>query len=314
MDVREYEKPGIYEGLTVKQYNAIRAMRNSDLGHYRESPQHYAWALKNPRADTDALSLGTATHSLWLESETFGNYYCLEPDLETFGRNNPTIKDLKEDPDAVGSISSNPRGTKMYKAEIARVEGLGLTVLDQSAWTKVHLMSKSLAECKETFELRSRAKGFETTIVWERDGLLCKARLDMWDDFSITDLKTTNNVPSFAPREIQKWHLCQQASWYHGGAYTVGLFGKEPSTQGALEYNLAVVGNYGSHEAFKVTLDDICMTLGYQQVDWLWKQHLDCHSDQHWDSRYITTVTGSVTDFYYNAEMERMGLGEEDAP
>jgi hypothetical protein len=52
------------------EYDAIDALNISRLKEIKRSPQHYQWALANPRR-SDALTLGIATHVATLEPERY---------------------------------------------------------------------------------------------------------------------------------------------------------------------------------------------------------------------------------------------------
>ena len=112
MEARELEKPGIYEGVPEDVYNRIRALRSSDMAHYLESDIHFFHMQNHPRErekESDPLKLGSATHMLTLEPDLFLKRFCLEPDLEEFGRKKPTAAQQKEDSGYPGDMSKSPR-------------------------------------------------------------------------------------------------------------------------------------------------------------------------------------------------------------
>jgi hypothetical protein len=58
------------------EYDAIDALNISRLKEIKRSPQHYRHSLENPRK-SDALKLGTATHTATLEPERYENDFCV---------------------------------------------------------------------------------------------------------------------------------------------------------------------------------------------------------------------------------------------
>jgi len=304
MDAREFEKPGIYENLSEEGYNAIRALRSSDMADYLESDLHFRYMRNHPRErESDPLKLGSATHTLTLQPHLFPLHFCLEPDLEKFGRNKPSAAMLKEDPMAQGEMSKSPRSTQRYKQETERLEITGRTVLKQDLWDKTHQMSKALLANDVIGDKIKNARCRELTIVWEREGQLCKARLDIVGAQEITDIKTTLDLNGFSPWQFQKYRIYRQMAWYHEGGLASGLF---PPGVDVTCY-LAVVGNYGAFDTMISKVSTEAMTLGKFENDWIWNRHRTATLKKHWGSKFSGVQEATITDNWYNKVMEELG-------
>jgi PDDEXK-like domain of unknown function (DUF3799) len=60
--------------MPAPDYRELEALNITRLKEMRRSPQHYQWALTNPKA-TDTLTLGTAAHVAVLEPERFAKQF-----------------------------------------------------------------------------------------------------------------------------------------------------------------------------------------------------------------------------------------------
>ena len=74
-------KPGIYENLPVNEYLSIEAVSNSSLKSLNASPRHF-WAChvapeKTPVKETDAMRVGRAIHTMFLEPAMFNAEFAI---------------------------------------------------------------------------------------------------------------------------------------------------------------------------------------------------------------------------------------------
>ena len=63
-------------------YDAIPAVRRSDLWEIRKSPAHYLYKVMNHEEPTPALLFGTAAHKYILEPDEFWDCYILAPQVD----------------------------------------------------------------------------------------------------------------------------------------------------------------------------------------------------------------------------------------
>lgn len=176
-----------------------------------KSPAH-AWAShpKNPecvaRVDDKKYDVGTAAHRLFLEGD---EHSVVVVDADSWRTN-----DAKEERDAA------------YAA--------GLTPLLAKDWERVRATATAIREGCDRIGVTPAlfTDGHpERTLVWEEDGVICKARLD-WlrdDRAAIDDLKSTaaSAAPESWPRTAFGIGADLQQAFYQRGARAV--LGVEPA-------------------------------------------------------------------------------------
>lgn len=157
-----------------EEYSEIDALRSSDLKVFIESPQKYEdVCIKKmyPRKPTDSMRMGTILHQFVLESKT------------------------QEGIDYAIWTGSKRSGAK-WEHFIDSCESNGMTYLiknnDKDELGLIELQVKAILKNKEAVRLIEGTAVREQAIVWEQDGVKCKALIDMMSaDGTITDLKTS---------------------------------------------------------------------------------------------------------------------------
>jgi hypothetical protein len=177
--------PGVYKGLSFKEYQEIQAVNNSVLK--QKTPLMMKMDLEKK---TDALTFGGAFHTMLLEPELFDKRY---------------------------TVFTGDRRTKAGKEEYAEVEKKGLEIISQEDMD-------ALSAMKSVFKFDHLIEGDkEVSLIWEdpKTGILCKCRTDVLNETIgfITDLKSTRwtaDLCSFKI-EVKKYQYHQQGAFYCEG-------------------------------------------------------------------------------------------------
>lgn len=194
-------KPGIYEGLSYEEYDAIDAVRQSRLKAAHVSALQYRHVCDSADKTTKALGFGRALHTKILEPEKFDQVFVVEPTFDGKPKNK-----LK----ANGGCKED--WNKFQK------ENEGKIFVEPS----INDMAKAFANHPYTRKLLNFAS-VEQTLVWidPETGLLCKGRLDAVVDMmgaSVYDVKSIEKFTYWGIKNyIRDYHCKEQAAWYHDG-------------------------------------------------------------------------------------------------
>lgn len=186
--------------MNYAAYNAVPAIRISDLLHMRTSPKHYRHHRANKSADTAAMALGRATHTAVYEPDLFPIEYAV--------------------------WDGAPRNTKAGKDEwaIFQSANAGKTILDAEDYAHCLRLRDAVREdpVARSF-LDEPGAEREVTYLWRdgNTGLPCKARID-WMCSAIVDLKTTrHSTPSAFGRQAASLSYYVRASFYYAAVLAV---------------------------------------------------------------------------------------------
>lgn len=207
-------KPGVYHGLSYADYDAIPALRSSTLTSFRSAtPAH--WKAKQAEADKECFAKGRELHIAVLEPDRFDERVktrLVKPTAEELGFYSSTGKP--------GFYTDEQRAERdRIYAEIDAANATGEYVLDSDQIAVVERMAASVSACACDV-MGISFMDTELTVVWvdEETGLLCKARIDIWDraERRIYELKQTRVIatPENFSREIRKNHYAHQLAWY----------------------------------------------------------------------------------------------------
>lgn len=267
-------KPGIYEDVPYDDYAAIDAMNNTGLGRLAQSPAYFQYCKKFPPEETPALKLGKAVHAKVLQPIEFAQDYVREIDVTTL------INPRTDEPYV------SPRASKPYKEWVAQMADMGKTVLKDDEYTYAGDVADAMYRHPRISHLLETAKGQETTLVWVRDGRLCKCRIDLWGDGWWADVKTTNNYAGFVPWEIEKYNLHRQAAWYRSGMLACAL---NP------EAFFVPLVSKASPEVALFNMERGAIEAGAAECDRLWKIYTSCLHTGKWPERYDPEIVHSAT-------------------
>lgn len=191
---------GIYPGLTREQYDAIDRLNFSKLEEMGKSPAHLRYAmLERPKAPTDPMILGSATHVIALEPDSFFSRFAVWDGERRFG-----------------NIWDKHRKENAGKESIRE---------------KDYQLAKAMAEAALRHELAGpflRNGAAEVTILWtvvvNGVSIELKARIDFARETkALADLKTTHDA-SEELFQKQCWNMnyYARAAWYVDGYVAAG--------------------------------------------------------------------------------------------
>lgn len=182
-------------------YHAHPAISKSGLDRINQSPAHYQSWLTEPRKETPALALGSATHAFILEHETFFERYAVAPD-------------------------GIDRRTKEGKAAWAEFEAQanGKTVIKTEDLEHIKMMAARVWWHPSARELLSEGAA-EVSAFGNLWGIDVKCRPDwLREDGLVMDLKTTDDAsPGAFPGSVAKWRYHVQAALYQDILALLGI-------------------------------------------------------------------------------------------
>jgi hypothetical protein len=147
-------------------YHELPRLSASGAKVLLKSPARYKYEREHPPKPTSAMEFGTMLHCLVLQPELFEQQYALAPAID--------------------------RRTKEGKAAAEQwaADNQGKAAVSTDDWDRAHRM----ADAVEMWGASDLMVGgeMEKPILWERDGVPLKAKLDCLTAERIVDLKTTS--------------------------------------------------------------------------------------------------------------------------
>lgn len=184
----------VIEDMPFDEYLGIDALSASALKVLAlHTPETLKYQRDNPPPVSAAMIFGSALHTAVLQPELFDDQFAVK----------------REGLD---------RRTKAGKEEWAELVGSGRQILKAEEFHDVVGMAKRLRANKDLGHRLERGRK-ELTLVWDREGVRCKARLDLLVDGMIFDIKTTarTTAAGFAA-DAARLGYDLQAAWYLAGA------------------------------------------------------------------------------------------------
>lgn len=183
--------------MTEEMYNAIQAVRRSDLWELRKSPAHYLYAATHEKAPTPAMVFGTAAHKYILETQLFFEDYILMPKLD--------------------------RRTREGKARYEEIMQSGKTPVSEEDYNTIIEMDKAII-ANPTAAALLKMGLHEVPVEWTdyKTGEKCKCRPDCVTRYKgehyIVDYKTTTSCePGQFERACRAYGYQLQAGMYTEG-------------------------------------------------------------------------------------------------
>jgi PDDEXK-like domain of unknown function (DUF3799) len=211
----------IQYNLSDDAYHAIDAVSASQLKIIAsQSPLHWhdQYVLGN-REDAEHFRIGRAVHCALLEPERFKREYITLPNqsrtsfdgmadiLNFFGKTKEDFKGLREIKAFVDEEIAKITALQVSHADMEMIQGI------KNAFLRYDYVRDMWRDTRN-----------EITITWEREGVPCKARVDLVGKDFVGELKTTQDAsPRAFGREIfsRSYHL--SAAWYLEGFRQNGL-------------------------------------------------------------------------------------------
>ena len=133
----------------------------------------------------------------------------------------------------------------------------------------------------EGFKEELSSSKTEVVILWDRNGLLGKAKLDMYNPESnyVWDLKTCGNLDKF-DSDVINYGYYISAAWYIEAARQI-----DGKTRGAM---FAVAGKDEPYQAMLKEVPDILIDVAEGKIDELVDVYKACKSSCSWPSPYTT--------------------------
>lgn len=183
-----------------REYHAIKDRCSaSALKPLRKSPAHMQ-AVINNNEESESMALGSLFHCMTLEPEELSTRYVK---TEKFDRRT-----------TAGKIA----------AEKFAAENKGKIIVDPDDWGKADIMADSARRHKKAGKLLDAAAFVEGVVLFDIDGIPCKAKLDCFAHGFVIDLKSTKDAsPESFQRDFVKYGYHIQGAFYRRAAKAAGL-------------------------------------------------------------------------------------------
>ena len=287
--------PGVYYGMTDREYNAIPAMRWSTLKAVLDSPRALQHRLATPLGDSPALRIGRATHLRILQPEVYRESVAVVPAEHLTPSGGLSRKAAALDWRAEAEATHEAVITPAEEAEIV-------------GWAR-------LVEAHEGARAMMReATAREVVAVWHEDDghggiIVCKARADMLGPSLIADLKTWQPRGGFSVRAFGRecWHRAYHAQlgFYSRGFQRAGFaLGEWFSNRG-----FVVVCKSGGGDVAALMCDEDMCAAGDVDADMALDVLRDALSTGQWPGALPGIGTVSLPAYAYESDDDANGLG-----
>lgn len=244
---------GFYEGVEFDEYKSWPELNNSMMKHLLRSPAHYQAALCKPRKETDEQRLGRAAHGMILEPDRFGSEFAIEE----------------------RKLDGRTAAGKAARAEFRLKHG-HKTILDHEQGLRLNGIVTAVTRNPRALEVL-RDGTPEISIVFEAEGVRCKARLDAWqrDTKTIIDIKTTQDArPASFAKTIYDWGYYRQAAFYFDAMNILGI--------GANRFVFIAVESEAPHGVRVYEFDSKALGQGRAEYRALLRIYQECLTSQSW--------------------------------
>lgn len=230
-------QPGKHVGIPFADYLSIKALNSHTLSAaIGRSPLH-AKAEMGGGGSSDAKDFGTAVHAAILEPQHFDAHKRILPPINAHSSTQRAER--------IRLIESEPSAFWLERADADNIETIRANVRAFGLARKVSA-SKGEREC---------------TLLWSRDGVPCKARIDkVCPGVALVDLKTTRDASCEAfGRQAVLLRYHNQAAWYVDGWKAV--------TGETLPYIIVAVENEYPFAVNCFSVDDDLIECGRREND-----------------------------------------------
>ncbi len=220
--VRPIPTVGIHYDVPAEIYFAWDAVNASFLKRMARSAAHARWETDNPTDPTEAMLQGSCCHTCTLEPDEIEKRYAVADDCISITGKGGTCGNSGKILSA-GRWYCGVHGKKVPRDPMPQVIGedgdlINAAVVTVKQMAKAQAMAISVRRNRAAQELLNACRK-EVCIVWVDPvtGVLCKARLDGYDDVNwrISDLKTCENASEDEfPKQIGDMGYDIQAAMY----------------------------------------------------------------------------------------------------
>lgn len=169
MDLTSLLRPPFVSGISghsMDDYRKLPGVNPSWLAHMAKSPKHFRSAQQLGDSHTTATLIGSATHALILEPDTFWNHFCTYD-----GVRNPRHGAYAE------FLDDHAGKAVLSPSEIGAAEAIALAVRADS-------IARPLIDLTD----------HERSVIGVVNGVQCKGRVDAFGGGYLLDVKTTTDV------------------------------------------------------------------------------------------------------------------------
>ena len=234
---------------SATDYHAAPGASASRLKQFQRSAAHMRYAMDNPQEPTQAMIIGSATHSAILEPVLFAKEWGRLPEGD--GRS---------------------KAVKEAKAELITQFGVG-QVLKPDVYDNILAMRDSVLDNALPLDLLDGADT-EVSHYWTESDVECKARIDaipaegsVWDN-CIVDIKTTANG---SPEEFRR--SCFNFGYHIQAAHYLTAAARD-------RFIFIVVERDAPHCVAIYELDDDALYLGRETREFLLGQWALCEAEE----------------------------------
>lgn len=243
-------------------YHALPRLSASGAKTLLKSPARYRWERDHPTEPTAAMRFGTMLHALVLEPHIFAERYALAPEVD--------------------------RRTKEGKAAAEQwtTDNPGRIAVPVSDWDRVHQMARSV-ETSGAGDLMTGGE-MERPILWERDGVPLKAKLDCLAPSCIIDLKTTS---------AEDEDGIQRAAWSFGYHISAAAYQEaaEVATGKRLPKVFVFVQSFAPYDVVVLEASDDFIAKGRELWDRAVRQYAACIEFDDWPGMAAGFTSGKLT-------------------
>jgi len=250
-------EPGIRQGMSRAEYEAIPAVNQSLLKHYRRSAAHARVQMLSPHEPSESQELGTAIHCAILEPSRFAEEYVVSPKFDR--------RTTKGKQDAADFENANIGKCRIDADDYATCQGIAeaIAASDTASW------------------MLTTPGRQELGAVWidPDTGLSCKALIDRITSHAgstvVIDLKSTKDAsPNAFARDVLNYGYHVQAAFYLDGLNVLG-----PASR---RFVVIAVEKEPPYGVAVYELDDEWIDLGRDAYRDYLRKHAACLASGHW--------------------------------
>jgi len=257
----------VIRDLRYEDYASLPGISATDLKRARVSMFNYRYCQEHPPEPTDAMALGSAVHSAVLTPDRFAADYI--------------------------AYDGTRRG-KEWDAFRSFHAATGKTILTRTEYDKCSAMSAAVHHHPAALPLLARGEA-ELSLQWDRDGILCKCRLDMLGDV-LVELKTAADItPRGFTSQSYKLGYHLQYAWYSDGIEAV--FTKRPAVV------VIAVESKLPHDVVAYNVDPTVIEEGHDENRALLERMAACEKADRWPG---------ISDEPLRLLLPRWALADED--
>ena len=305
-------EPGLYDDLSFIDYLKIEAMNFHTLKELDISALHLKHVFDGYRQpSTDALRLGRAIHCGVLTPKLFATDHPVSPGCAA-----PMKSGARKGLACGKSARWSEDGSTFYCGTHAKGDDLLVefdNVLTEAEGHNIASVVESVLHHPAGACLLKEGKP-EQTIVFERHGVLCKARVDWLMDGHFVDLKKLQRGKADDRSLLQaivKYSYYQQLAFY--AAAVMSIQGEMPAA------DLLFCEDAPPYDVTLLPFDEQSLLIGLAEMDQLLKRYKRHRADGNWPGVFadaISIETGQVKrgglPKWYRDEAVASGLVAED--